>query len=395
MGNPFQKATKRKAFLRMALFGPSGSGKTYSALNIAQHLGSKIALVDTEHGSASKYADLFEFDVVELDNFAPRNYVAMIKAAQEAGYDVLIIDSLTHAWSGEGGVLEIVDKATARSKSKNSYAAWREGTPEHNALIDAMLASNLHLIATMRSKTEYVLEVDSRTKKTAPRKVGLAPIQRDGMEYEFDVVAEMDIDNTLIVSKSRCPALHAAVVEKPGQEIAEKLRFWLSDGKETPAPPKPKTKPQPQPAPESELDEVTWTRDQARLSKMLDYAEGHWQIVRPHAIRRLAKALGVELAGGDFPAFCAAMRDYEGTREDAVVAIKAYKSQGTNGDKPGQGAMCEACGENEADTDNPEDPTLCPACATLKADAEAQQQELMAEAPKKKRGRATKEAIAQ
>lgn len=233
MTNPFQQATKKKAFLRMALYGPSGSGKTYTALTIATALmpNAKIALIDTEHGSASKYADMFQFDTIELTTFAPQNYIDFIRAAEQNGYDVLIIDSLTHAWSGIGGVLEIVDKAAAQAKG-NSYVGWGKGTPEHNRLIEAILAANLHVIGTMRSKTEYVLEVDERTKKTAPRKVGLAPIQRDGMEYEFDVVAEMDRDNTLLVQKSRCSGLHDAMFPKPGGKIAHILRDWLSDGAE-------------------------------------------------------------------------------------------------------------------------------------------------------------------
>jgi hypothetical protein len=154
----------------------------------------------------------------------------MINAAAANGYNVLIIDSLSHAWSGPGGVLEIVDNEAARSKSSNSYVAWRKGTPEHNALIDAMLNAPVHIIATMRSKTEYVIERDEKTGKSAPRKIGLAPVQRDGMEYEFDVVGEMDMGNTLLVSKSRCPKLNNAVISKPGQEIADALRAWLSDG---------------------------------------------------------------------------------------------------------------------------------------------------------------------
>ncbi len=226
----FRKATKQQAKLRMALIGPSGSGKTYTALKIATQLGDRVAVIDTERGSASKYADKFEFDVLELDSFHPQRYIEGIQAAEAEGYDVLIIDSLSHAWAGKDGALELVDKAAKRMQSSNTFAAWRDVTPLHNALVDAMLQSRLHLIVTMRAKTEYIVEKDERTGKSVPRKVGLAPVQRDGVEYEFDVVADMDLDNTLIVSKSRCEALNGAVIAKPGKEVADTLKAWLTDG---------------------------------------------------------------------------------------------------------------------------------------------------------------------
>jgi hypothetical protein len=227
--NGFKRATKSQSKLRFALMGPAGSGKTFTALSVATHLGS-TAVIDTEHGSASKYGDQFAFDVLELTDYHPQQYIDAIRAAGDAGsYDVLVIDSLSHAWNGVGGVLEIVDKATKRSDSKNTFAAWRDATPLHNQLVEALLASPLHLLVTMRSKTEYVLERDERGRMT-PRKVGLAPIQREGLEYEFDVVAEMDMQNTLMVSKTRIPKLNGKVIPYPGAPLAETLRAWLEDG---------------------------------------------------------------------------------------------------------------------------------------------------------------------
>ena len=225
----FKKAVKYGAKLRMALAGPAGAGKTWTALTLATALadGGSIALIDTERGSASKYADIFQFDVMELDTFHPDKFVAGIHDAEQAGYSVLIIDSLSHAWNGSGGLLEIVDAITKRSQSKNSFNAWGEATPIHNRLVDAITRSSLHIIATMRSKIEYVVEMGSNG-KTAPRKVGTAPIQRDGFEYEFDVFADLDIENTLIVQKSRCPALSGAVVAKPDAKVANILKTWLS-----------------------------------------------------------------------------------------------------------------------------------------------------------------------
>lgn len=227
----FKKASKSQAKLRLALFGASGSGKTYSALSIATHLApGRVAVIDTEHGSASKYADRFSFDTLELTEFSPKHYIEGMKAAAESGdYDVLVIDSLSHAWSGAGGVLEMVDKAAKRSQSNNTYTAWRDATPEHNRLVEAMLACPLHLIVTMRSKTEYVLEQNDKGKMT-PKKVGLAPVQRDGLEYEFDIVGEMNMENELIISKTRIPKLKGGVYAEPGKEFADLLDGWLKDG---------------------------------------------------------------------------------------------------------------------------------------------------------------------
>lgn len=225
----FTKATKAKAKARIGLVGPSGSGKTYSALAIAQGFGGKVALIDTEHGSASKYAGEFEFDTLHLDTFSPDTYCQAIQAAEQAGYDVLIIDSLSHAWSGKDGALEQVDKAAARSRSGNSFAAWRDVTPMHNRMIEAIVGSGLHIIATMRAKTDYIME-QGKNGKMSPRKVGLAPVQRDGMEYEFDVIGDLDLDHNLIVTKTRCSDLDNAVIAKPDSELGETIKTWLSDG---------------------------------------------------------------------------------------------------------------------------------------------------------------------
>ena len=242
----FTKAVKSQAKGRVGLIGPSGSGKTYTALLLAKHMGGRTALIDTEHGSASKYADEFDFETLILESFHPQNYIDAIKAAGEQGFDNLIIDSLTHAWSGTGGALELVDRAVAKSKSGNSYVAWREVTPLHNQLIEAMLSSSCHLIATMRSKMEYVQNKNESTGKTEIRKVGMAPIQREGMEYEFDVVGDLDIDHTLVISKTRCRVLDGQVIRKPGKELAVTLKAWLSDGAAPMLPPVP-TQPAEQP----------------------------------------------------------------------------------------------------------------------------------------------------
>lgn len=248
----FTKAVKTDAKLRMAIIGPSGSGKTYTALAIATALadGKPIAVVDTEYGSASKYAGRFEFDVAEMTPpYKPDKYVMAIKEAANAGYGVVILDSLTHAWNGEGGLLDIVDNIAKSRYNGNSFAAWKDATPLQKALIEAMLSSNIHVIATMRSKTEYVLEEDSRGKKV-PKKVGMAPEQRAGLEYEYDVVLEMSIDNTGVVTKTRCPELrehNEGVYPKPGADVAGILAQWLH-GAPKPAQEAPKAPEPTQPA---------------------------------------------------------------------------------------------------------------------------------------------------
>lgn len=226
----FSRATKTQLHLRMALAGGPGSGKTYSALNIAKYLPGPIAVIDTESRSARKYADLFDFDVLELDHHAPQAYVAAIHAAAAAGYKTLIIDSLSHAWMGNDGALEQVDRLSANAK--NSFQAWGQVTPAHNEMLRAILAAPMHVIATMRSKMAYVVEQNDRGQQV-PRKLGLQPVQRDGVEFEFDVVGDLNQDNILSVTKSRCPAMSQRSFRKPGREVAEELTKWLTRG-ETP-----------------------------------------------------------------------------------------------------------------------------------------------------------------
>jgi hypothetical protein len=247
MSFQFTKATKSQSRARIALIGPSGSGKTYSALEMARGLGERIAVIDTEHGSASKYADRFGFDVLNLEHHDPITYVKAIQAAEAAGYDVIVVDSLSHAWSGSGGALEQVDAAAKRSKG-NSYVAWRDVTPKHNAMVNALVGCKAHLIVTMRAKTAYELQKDDKTGKVQPIKIGMAPIQRDGVEYEFDVVADIDLDHNLIVSKTRMSDLDGLVEHKPGFELGRRIADWLTDGEPGPGP-APQGAPEPEPLP--------------------------------------------------------------------------------------------------------------------------------------------------
>lgn len=238
----FKPAARAQARARIALGGPSGSGKTYTALLIAQAFGSRIALIDTEHGSASKYAgepEMPAFDVVELDSFSPAHYIAAIAAAEQAGYDVLIIDSLSHAWVGREGILEQVDLARARSKSGNAFTeGWRYASPLHQKLIDTMLQAKLDLIVTMRSKTKYVLE--DYQGRQVPKQVGMELVQREGIEYEWDIVGEMDKENTLVITKSRCKKLTGKSFAQPGVELGEAIKAWVRSGVPIVEPARPK-----------------------------------------------------------------------------------------------------------------------------------------------------------
>ncbi len=244
MAVTFQRATKQQAKARVAVTGPAGAGKTYTALRIATSMCNKVAVIDTEHGSASKYADEFTFDVLELADFHPNNYVEAINAAQQAGYDGVVIDSASHEWFGKNGCLELVD-VYAKRKNGNSYAAWADVTPLHTGFIEAIHQSRIHVFATFRSKMDYVQSEDAKGKKSY-QKVGMAPVTREGAEYEFDVVLDMDLEHVGIVSKSRCKALADKIFRLPGEELAKQLLAWLDSGAPAPEPP-----PQPPSQPET------------------------------------------------------------------------------------------------------------------------------------------------
>lgn len=281
----FKKATKKAAKLRLAIAGPAGAGKTYSALAIACAMGKRVAVIDTEHGSASLYANLFGFDVLQLESFAPQRYIDALKSAEAEGYDVVVIDSLTHAWTGKDGALEQVDNASKRSgqgSKGNSFTAWRDVTPQHNALVEAIIRCGAHVIATMRSKMAYEVEKDDRG-KVSPRKIGMEPIQREGLSYEFGVFAEMDLDHNLSVSKTRCPALAGKVIHLPGAPLAKTLMDWLDDGEavtEAPAPP-PRQDPTTRTAPAADTTGVRdIIRGHVRRAKTMEELESHLEAIK-------------------------------------------------------------------------------------------------------------------
>ncbi len=204
MSLTFTKAERKKAKLRLALTGPSGSGKTYGALLIAKGIGGKIALIDTEKGSASLYAHLLDFDVLELSApYTPERFIEAINAAEQAGYHTLIIDSITHEWNGSGGCLELNDQIAQSKYRGNTWSAWNETTSRHRAFLDGMMQSNMHIIATIRSKTETAQQ-ESITGKKAVVKLGMKVEQRDSVEYEFTTVLDIIHDgHYAVASKDR------------------------------------------------------------------------------------------------------------------------------------------------------------------------------------------------
>ena len=228
----FKKATKASAKLRLGLVGPSGSGKTMTALRIAKGLGGRVAVVDTERGSASLYAGErgLAFDVIELDTYGVERFIEAIKAAVDGGYATLVIDSLSHAWAGKGGILEFVDTQGKRNQGGGNFSAWRDATPRHNSLVDAILGAPLHIICTLRSKVEYVVErIDGRN---TVRKIGLQPVQRDGLEYEFTVVGDVTQDHDLVVTKTRAAFLKDSVIREAGEDLGRQLAEWLNSGEQ-------------------------------------------------------------------------------------------------------------------------------------------------------------------
>jgi len=231
-----RKAERRKARLRLALMGPTGSGKTMSALRLGFGIGGKVGVIDTENGSADLYADAGDYDVITLEKpYTVASYREAIQAFEDAKYDVIIIDSLSHAWAGSGGLLD--KKRQAEKRGANSFTAWGDLTPEQNALVESMLTSPAHIIATCRVKMEYVLETNEKGKQV-PRKVGLQPVQRDGLEYEFTLVMDIDEDHKASASKDRT-RLFNGWYDQITERTGTKLREWLESGAEAPPAPNP------------------------------------------------------------------------------------------------------------------------------------------------------------
>lgn len=228
MAIQIRKAERVRSKLRLALAGPAGAGKTMSALKVAKGMGGKVCIIDTERGSGDLYANLYDYSVITLEPpFKPDLAIEAIHAAEKAGFDVIIIDSLSHFWSDEGGLLDQADKM--QSSGKNRFTMWADLTPQHRRLVNAMLNSPKHIIGTMRSKQEYAMETDEKGKASV-RKLGLAPVQRDGMEYEFTVFFDISQDHYAKATKDRTN-MFGNEIFIADETTGARLMKWLDDGR--------------------------------------------------------------------------------------------------------------------------------------------------------------------
>lgn len=230
MANPtpptFTRATRRAVKLKLAVQGPSGSGKTLGALALAQGLaqGGPIAVIDTENGSASLYADRYGFDTIQVaPPYLTSKYQQAVEAAAQGGYAVLVIDSISHQWDGDGGILQRKEAVDARGG--NHFSNWEPFTKEHNAFRSLLLHAPIHIVVTMRSKMAYTQEGDG--KKTSIKKLGLQPIQRDGMEYEFTVAFDVQMDHKAASSKDRTGLFVSGLHDLLDPKVPQQLLTWL------------------------------------------------------------------------------------------------------------------------------------------------------------------------
>lgn len=256
----FKQAVKSKSKLRLLIGSPSGGGKTLSSLLIATGISDKICVVDTERGSASLYADKVKFDVAELEKYSVDEFIKMISEAEKGGYEVFIADSTTHIWEE---ILEDNQKLIKAKPTLNSYTVWMDGNSKYKKFIQAILTSNMHIICTVRMKTEYVLQDNGKGKMT-PTKVGMGMEQRSGFEYEFTAVMEGTVDNVFTVTKDRTGLLQGQVYEKPGIELGKQLKDWLNSGAE------PKPLPPEQPKPLTLLEKMNKLAESAKKAGISD-----------------------------------------------------------------------------------------------------------------------------
>ena len=222
------KATRKQVKLKLGLSAVAGGGKTKGALLLAKGLcgdWNKIAVIDTENNSASLYSDMGPFNTLELNaDYTPEKYIQAIKTCEDAGMEVIIIDSITHEWDGKGGIIDISNSMTG-----NSFTNWAKITPRHQAFIDAILQSKCHVITTVRRKQDYEMNKDSNGKTTVT-KAGLKEVTREGFEYELTLNFNLDERHNCTASKDRT----GLFMDKPAfiitEQTGELIKQWCEQG---------------------------------------------------------------------------------------------------------------------------------------------------------------------
>lgn len=230
-----ESASRDDVFLKTAIMGPSGSGKTYSSLVVATGMAkefekkhgrpAKIALADTEKGRGKYYLGEFKYSYIRFDApYNPESYIELINYCVDKGYDILIIDSTSHEWDGEGGCLELQQKAGG------TYQAWSRVSPRHNKFIESIAYSPIHIIATMRGKDQYEVEKDEKGKTTV-KKLGMGARQRDGFEYDFTCSLMLDQKtHTVDVEKDTTHCFDNKAAFILTEEDGEQLMKWATSG---------------------------------------------------------------------------------------------------------------------------------------------------------------------
>lgn len=278
MSITFTKAARRAVKLKIGIDGPSGAGKTMGALALAKGItnGGKIAVGDSENGSAALYADRFDFDTVTIPDAKPATYTAIIDAAVDAGYDALVLDSITHAWQHVLSAKEEYDRANPKS---NQWTNWGRFAPQWDALMKHILQAPIHIVATMRSKQAYE-QVENNGKKSIV-KLGLQPQVRDGAEYEFGIVFSVNQAHRAEATKDRTGLFTGDMLDLCSHSLHNALVQWMNAGG-----------PAPQPAPE----ESASAEQLAKLSE-LTYHTAINADVKAKVARAVGRGISAETAG--------------------------------------------------------------------------------------------------
>lgn len=357
-----KKAERKRQNLRIAFMSPTGGGKTFTALRVAHAIakreGGRVAVIDTEESSSELYADeqnpdggRFDFDVIDLGSqpgkFSTQNYITALHTCAQAGAKVVVVDSASHAWAGEGGVLAFVDS----KKGDNKFANWRDATPLQQQFVRALLTYPGHVLVTMRVKTEWVLEEDHRGKKV-PRKVGMQPVQREGIEYEFTCVFDLEQDTKrLTVGKTRCHVLTDYTAVKAGADLANILLDWLDSAAVQEAPSAPAA------VPEAPKHDPSWKGDQKWFFVQLkelgvtydlvcELLEGRKQ-PRPSAMpmerrRSLLKWLAGPEGRQAYASLCLPPPGLEAALEERGMSLALVVAVCTDAERPDPGTLDEA-----------------------------------------------------